>query len=367
MYSERFRTQINLKALHNLSDFNSPPAELESSWQQMVLRENYNLGISQIEATETMQKVWYKIARQTLRQPWVHYEQHPVFDTPTLGAETEVLIESDIPKQIMYMYAQDSRHNYVSPGEIYADLASMTSSAGLPKSDDGIWEFAHQPVCHPQTLVQEIEVLYQLNLLEKGNPYPLHITLGGIPKDSKTHKLMCAILATGKNTSPPRISDNSLTGPYCKGIAGIESQIPALSVCNHPDPAVSDVATEMRLFILRDIEEFEQTAYELFLLGAARKAVGKENLSPTKLELQKLWNKFENSLDSFMHRNNVGSQIHTREYVINGRGIPSYRLHTPYKNSLAHAVERQTFCDDAQELVSKYADEIQATLSLSAL
>lgn len=58
----------------------------------------------------------------------------------------------------------------------YAETVAM----GIPRGNDGYWEFAHSPAYAWQTVSEEINILMEQGLIPVGYPNAMHITLGGI-------------------------------------------------------------------------------------------------------------------------------------------------------------------------------------------
>ncbi len=88
----------------------------------------------------------------------------------------------------------------------------------IKRGTDGYTEFALRPAYEYEALVPVVEGLYEEDILRRGEAYPLHVTLGSLPCDSRVGLLLMAVELAG-GTTPDRIVQKGTWEQ--KGIAGV--------------------------------------------------------------------------------------------------------------------------------------------------
>lgn len=134
---------------------------------------------------------------------------------PTIGCEVEVSWASLYPELIdKYFSELDPQKTFTTMGQMAGALTKerreeflkekeaiekqekakyeATVQMGIPKGNDGYWEFAHSPAYAWQTVAEEVDILMDRGLIPTGFPHAMHITLGGIAIEGGGPHLMLA-------------------------------------------------------------------------------------------------------------------------------------------------------------------------------
>lgn len=122
---------------------------------------------------------------------------------PTIGCEVEVSWASLYPELIAKYFSDlDSQKTFATVTQMVNALTKekreefleekeaiekrdkpryeATIGIGIPKGNDGYWEFAPHPAYAWQTAAEEVDLLMEQKLIPVNFPNPLHITLAGI-------------------------------------------------------------------------------------------------------------------------------------------------------------------------------------------
>lgn len=132
----------------------------------------------------------------------------------------------------------------------YKDLVGAAFDEDIARGNDGFAEFALRPKKDPEELVVTTAKLYKTGVLQDGEDYPLHVTIGNVPLvQSSWLVLMCMEMSGG--TTPERIVQTKTWDR--KGQAGILARSPAELQLG------STVGFEMRSLALTGTEQLQDT------------------------------------------------------------------------------------------------------------
>lgn len=99
----------------------------------------------------------------------------------------------------------------------YLYAVEQATTQGLPTSGrDGYVEFALRPRADHRRIIDDVQTLYDLDLLRKGERYPLHVTIGGIAARSSVAYLLCSTEIVG-DIRPERILQRGTWSKKCFG------------------------------------------------------------------------------------------------------------------------------------------------------
>lgn len=105
--------------------------------------------------------------------------------------------------------------------ERYRDLADSFFGDDIVKKSDGYTEFAFAPKRDHNDITEIASGLYDVGLLQDGEDYPLHVTLGGIAASNKSWLILTAAELSGGVTKERITQVNTWSQ---KGVAGIRQR-----------------------------------------------------------------------------------------------------------------------------------------------
>lgn len=270
------------------------------------------------------------------RHKWFERELNPSVFGITMGIETEVF-QADIPAR----FSTGEENDIKIIAKRYRKEAFKIL---IPRGQDEVWEYAHNPANTHITLAQEVSYLYKQNFIEEGTAYPLHISLGGIDYGSGVHTLMCAIASCGWACNADRLSEH---GPYDKGVGGINTQT-RLKTVENADFLNNKKVVELRVFYLKSLSGFIRTMRSIDSLGAALKAYQQNDRG----QLSLIWKRFETQIGLLFSKYKVEQMIYPYNYEHKQDGFIGYRING--KNSVASEFDSPGFQARVRKLVIRY-------------
>jgi hypothetical protein len=150
----------------------------------------------------------------------------------SIGAEIEVNFSSYFPEFYKKYIATGEYKNgdFDTKGRISKEIAIeedkyllptllKTQKMGLPKGQDGYWEFAFLPVNDVYILLDQINLLRHIDLLPKGE-HSLHLTLGDVQESEDVYYMLLLLEMLWGNKNRIYTCLNNLNNPHLSGSFG---------------------------------------------------------------------------------------------------------------------------------------------------
>ncbi len=224
-------------------------------------------------------------------------EQGP--STPTLGIEIEVpwqtmLRRIDRTAADLLAQSEDGFYGLGKPEKAYVQAAmdaideryktkiNEAIDAGIPKSgNDGYVEFALQPRDTTAAIIADVQTLYDSGILQNGERYPLHITIGGIAAKNSVSYLLCSAEIVG-DIRPERIMQHRTWN--VKGQGGMKKRL------SHELDLGATSGVEFRTLEHTSLPQLEEM---LSVTHIGAKAIN---------DRQELWQSWCNNLAAHLHQ-----------------------------------------------------------------